>query len=56
MKKRKRPTRKKPAAETIFVSIASYRDRELIPTLDNMISNARSPNNLKKCWWWKHND
>ena len=56
MKKRKRPTRKKPAAETIFVSIASYRDRQLIPTLDNMISNARSPNNLKICVCWQHDD
>lgn len=37
---------------TIFVSIASYRDPELIPTLKNMIENAAAPENLHiaVCW------
>ncbi len=36
----------------IFVSIASYRDPELLPTLKDMISNASAPHCLKiaVCW------
>ena len=30
----------------IFISIASYRDPELIPTIENCIENADKPNNL----------
>lgn len=30
----------------IFISIASYRDSELIPTIKNCIDNAKLPNNL----------
>ena len=30
----------------IFISIASYRDSELIPTIENCIENAKLPNNL----------
>ena len=40
--------------DTIFVQIASYRDEQLIPTLDSIISNAQSPNNLKICVCWQH--
>ena len=35
--------------DSIFVQIASYRDPELIPTLDDLISKAKHPNNLKIC-------
>ena len=30
----------------IFISIASYRDSELIPTIENCIQNAKLPDNL----------
>ena len=30
----------------IFISIASYRDSELIPTIEDCLENAKSPNNL----------
>lgn len=30
----------------IFISIASYRDSELIPTIENCIENSKLPNNL----------
>ena len=30
----------------IFISIASYRDPELIPTIEDCIANAKLPNNL----------
>ncbi|HAE77515.1 glycosyltransferase [Morganella morganii] len=37
---------------TIFISIASYRDSELIPTLKNMVENSASPEKLfiSVCW------
>ena len=31
---------------TIFVSIASYRDLELVPTVENLLKNARNPKNI----------
>ena len=31
----------------IFVQIASYRDPQLIPTLDSMLENAKRPKNLR---------
>jgi len=43
-------------ANTIFVQIASYRDPELIPTLDDMIKQAASPENLHICICWQHAD
>ena len=30
----------------IFIQIASYRDPQLIPTLKDMIANAKKPSNL----------
>lgn len=38
--------------ETIFVQIASYRDKELIPTIKDLIKNAHNPENLTFgiCW------
>jgi hypothetical protein len=38
----------------IFVSIAAYRDPELLPTLENLLSNAANPNNLIVCIAWQH--
>ena len=38
----------------IFVSIAAYRDPELLPTLEDMLSNADSPNDLVVCIGWQH--
>ena len=38
----------------IFVSIASYRDPELLPTLHDLISNAANPNDLVICIAWQH--
>ncbi len=31
----------------IFVQIASYRDPQLIPTIDNMLENSKNPENLR---------
>ena len=52
MKKKKASTKE----DTIFVSIASYRDKELVPTLDNMIKQAHNPKNLKICICWQHDE
>jgi len=38
----------------IFVSIASYRDPELIPTLKDLITNAKHPENLVFSIAWQH--
>lgn len=40
----------------IFVQIAAYRDPELLPTLRNLIKNAKQPENLKICIAWQHSD
>jgi glycosyltransferase involved in cell wall biosynthesis len=32
---------------TIFIQIASYRDPQLIPTIDDMLDNAKYPENLR---------
>jgi hypothetical protein len=38
--------------ETIFISIASYRDPELLPTLRDLLATAKNPDRLKigVCW------
>ena len=41
-------------ANTIFVQIASYRDPELIPTLNDMLEHAENPENLRICICWQH--
>ena len=41
---------------TIFVSIASFRDPELIPTLGSLFSNADHPENLHICIGWQHSE
>jgi hypothetical protein len=38
----------------IFVSIASYRDPELLPTLESLLSNATNPDDLTVCIAWQH--
>jgi len=38
----------------IFVSIASYRDPELLPTLENLLDNAKYPQDLVICIGWQH--
>jgi len=45
---------KKESEKTIFVSIASYRDPELLPTLTDLFKNATHPENLKVCVAWQH--
>ena len=37
----------------IFVSIASYRDPELLPTLEDLLSNAKNPEDLHICIGWQ---
>lgn len=39
---------------TIFIQIASYRDPELIPTIENCIENADNPQNLTFGICWQH--
>ena len=40
--------------ETIFIQIASYRDPELVKTLDDLIDKASKPNNLTICVAHQH--
>jgi hypothetical protein len=42
--------------ETIFISIASYRDPELIPTLKDCLANAKNPKNLRFGICWQHDE
>jgi hypothetical protein len=39
---------------TIFLSIAAYRDPELIPTIENALANARWPERLRFGICWQH--
>jgi len=39
---------------TIFVQIASYKDPELIPTIFDLIQNAKTPNSLRIVVCWQH--
>ena len=40
----------------VFIQIASYRDPQLIPTIDDCIAQAKYPNNLKFCVAWQHGE
>ena len=40
--------------DTIFVQIASYRDPQLIPTLEDLLDKANNPDNLTICIAWQH--
>jgi len=42
--------------ETIFISIASYRDPELLPTLRDAIANAKKPERLRFGICWQKDD
>ena len=39
----------------VFVQIAAYRDKELLPTLKDMLDKADEPNTLHICIAWQHN-
>lgn len=41
---------------TIFIQIASYRDPQLKATLNNLLENAKSPENLRIGIAWQHSD
>lgn len=41
---------------TIFTQIASYRDPQLIPTLDSLLDNADKPENIHVGICWQHAD
>lgn len=43
-----------PPVDTIFVQMASYRDSQLIPTLRNLIAQARNPKLLRIVVCWQH--
>ena len=43
-------------ANTIFIQIASYRDPQLVPTLDDMLEHAAHPENLVVCICWQHSN
>jgi hypothetical protein len=45
---------KEKKTNSIFVQIASYRDPQLIPTLEDMINNAKYPENLSIGIAWQH--
>ena len=38
----------------IFVQIASYRDPELVPTIKNLLAQAKYPDNLTFGICWQH--
>ena len=40
--------------KSIFVQIASYRDPELIPTLNSLLDNAKYPDHLTICIALQH--
>lgn len=40
----------------IFISIAAYRDPELLKTIKNCIDNSKNPENLIFCIAWQHAD
>ena len=40
----------------IFIQIASYRDPELIHTIDNCIENSDNPENLNFGICWQHDE
>ena len=40
--------------DTIFISIASYRDKELIPTIKDCLERAKYPDRLRFTICWQH--
>jgi hypothetical protein len=47
---------KEKKINTIFIQIASYRDPQLLPTLQDCIAKAKYPDNLRFGIAWQHND
>ena len=47
-------TKNKRERNTIFISIASYRDPELVKTIDDCLDKAKYPNNLRFGICWQH--
>ena len=45
-----------PTNKKIFIQIASYRDPQLVPTLDDCFKNAKNPKNLQVCVCWQHDE
>ena len=43
-------------SNTIFVQIASYRDPQLVPTINDLIDKADNPQNLRIVVCWQHAD
>lgn len=53
---KKKVMRRRPKKKTIFVQIASYRDPELVPTLDDLFDKADKPDNITVCVAWQHSE
>jgi hypothetical protein len=45
---------KEKKTETIFIQIASYRDPQLLPTIKDLLKNAKYPKNLRFGIAWQH--
>jgi hypothetical protein len=45
-----------PMPERIFVQIPAYRDRELLPTVADLLRTARHPERLTVCIAWQYGD
>ena len=39
---------------TIYIQIASYKDVQLIPTIESLMENAKYPENITICIAWQH--
>jgi len=48
--------KEKKTENTIFIQIASYRDPQLLLTIEDMIAKAKFPDNLRIGICWQHND
>lgn len=55
MKKKSVKKTKQPTNNNIFVQIASYRDPQLLPTIEDMLEKADSPENLRIGICWQRN-
>jgi len=53
-KKIKKKTNIVETPNTIFVQIASYRDPQLLPTIEDMLRNAKYPENISIGIAWQH--
>ena len=46
----------RPKDKSIFVQIASYRDPQLLPTLDDLFDKATNPDDITVCIAWQHSE